>query len=168
MLLTSKTIVGLLMGKKTDLSIMRKAMLALGTMGIPCEIGVSPITCSTKNVTEYARTARDRGIEVIIAGDDMVGSLAKFIAAYTTLPVIHVPLNLKVLKKFDALYFTVPIPYGLSVINVAFNGANEAAFIACSIISIKYPEIGKRLDRQLVSTVPVKISKTLRNKRKER
>ncbi len=95
---------------------------------------------------EYARSARERGIEVLIAGAGMAAHLAGVIAAHTTLPVIGVPLKSGALEGVDALYSTVQMPPGIPVATVAIDGAKNAAYLACSILSIKHPEVARRLE----------------------
>ncbi|MBF0473656.1 MAG: 5-(carboxyamino)imidazole ribonucleotide mutase, partial [Nitrospirae bacterium] len=96
----------------------------------------------------YAKSARERGIEVIIAGAGMAAHLAGAVAAQTTLPVIGVPISSGELKGVDALYSTVQMPAGIPVATVAINGAKNAGFLAAQILSIKYPELINRLDSQ--------------------
>jgi 5-(carboxyamino)imidazole ribonucleotide mutase len=95
---------------------------------------------------DYARTARHRGIEVLIAGAGMAAHLAGVLASHTTLPVIGVPIKSGALDGVDALYSTVQMPQGIPVATVAIDGAKNAAYLACEILSIKYPEIAKRLE----------------------
>jgi 5-(carboxyamino)imidazole ribonucleotide mutase len=99
-----------------------------------------------EKTAEYARTARKRGIEVIIAGAGMAAHLAGAVAAHTTLPVIGVPLKSGALSGVDALYSTVQMPPGVPVATVSIDGAKNASYLACEILSIKYPAIAKRLD----------------------
>jgi len=94
----------------------------------------------------YARTARERGLEVLIAGAGMAAHLAGVLAANTTLPVIGVPLKSGALNGADALYSTVQMPPGIPVATVAIDGAKNAAYLACEILSIKYPEVAKKLE----------------------
>lgn len=82
----------------------------------------------------------------MIAGAGMAAHLAGVVAAYTTLPVIGVPLKSGALNGVDALYSTVQMPPGIPVATVAVDGAKNAAYLACSILSIKHPEIADRLE----------------------
>ncbi len=140
-----KPLVGILMGSKSDLPTMEKAAQALEEVGVTYEMDVSSAHRSPEKTISYARTARERGLEVIIAGAGMAAHLAGFIAANTTLPVIGVPLKSGALSGVDALYSTVQMPQGTPVATVAIDGAKNAAYLALEILSIKYPEIAKRL-----------------------
>ena len=115
-------------------------------MGVPYEMDISSAHRLPDKTAEYAKSARDRGIEVVIAGAGMAAHLAGVIAAHTTLPVIGVPLKSGALNGADALYATVQMPTGIPVATVAIDGAKNAAYLACSILSIKYPEYAKKLD----------------------
>ena len=141
-----KPVVGILMGSDSDLPVMEKAAGVLREMDVPYEIDISSAHRLPDKTAEYARTARDRGIEVIIAGAGMAAHLAGVIAAHTTLPVIGVPLASGALSGVDALYATVQMPPGIPVATVAVDGGKNAAYLACSILSIKYPDIGGRVD----------------------
>ncbi|HWR89931.1 MAG TPA: 5-(carboxyamino)imidazole ribonucleotide mutase [Dissulfurispiraceae bacterium] len=141
-----KPIVGILMGSESDLPVMEKATDVLREMGVPFEIDISSAHRLPDKTAAYARTARERGIEVIIAGAGMAAHLAGVIAAHTTLPVIGVPLKSGALGGVDALYSTVQMPPGIPVATVAIDGAKNAAYLACSILSIKHPEIAAALD----------------------
>ncbi len=143
----SKPLVGIIMGSDSDLPVMEKAGEVLREMGIAFEMDISSAHRLPEKTTEYARTARERGIEVIIAGAGMAAHLAGVIASFTTLPVIGVPLKSGALAGVDALYATVQMPPGIPVATVAIDGAKNAAYLACSILSIKYPAVGARLER---------------------
>lgn len=141
-----KPLVGILMGSDSDLPLMEKAGAVLEEMGIPYEMDISSAHRLPDKTAEYAITARARGLEVIIAGAGMAAHLAGVIAAHTTLPVIGVPLASGALHGVDALYATVQMPPGIPVATVAIDGAKNAAYLACEILSIKYPEVAKSLD----------------------
>ncbi len=140
------SLVGILMGSESDLPVMEEAVRVLKEMEIPYEIDICSAHRLPEKTTEYSKTARKRGIEVIIAGAGMAAHLAGTIAAHTTLPVIGVPLKSGALKGVDALYSTVQMPTGIPVATVSIDGAKNAAYLACEILSIKYPAIAKRLD----------------------
>ncbi len=141
-----RPLVGIIMGSDSDLPVMEKAAEVLREMGVPFEMDISSAHRLPDKTAEYARTARQRGIEVIIAGAGMAAHLAGVIAAHTTLPVIGVPLKAGALNGIDALYSTVQMPPGIPVATVAIDGARNAAYLACSILSIKYPEVAERLE----------------------
>ena len=114
--------------------------------GIPFEIDISSAHRLPEKTAQYAKSARDRGIEVLIAGAGMAAHLAGVLAAHTTLPVIGVPLKSGALDGVDALYSTVQMPPGIPVATVGVDGAKNAAYLACEILSIKYPEVVKKLE----------------------
>jgi 5-(carboxyamino)imidazole ribonucleotide mutase len=141
-----KPLVGILMGSDSDLPVMTKAAEVLKEMGVPYEIDISSAHRLPEKTAAYAKTARGRGIEVLIAGAGMAAHLAGVLAAHTTLPVIGVPLKSGALEGVDALYSTVQMPPGIPVATVGIDGAKNAAFLACEILSIKYPEITRKLE----------------------
>lgn len=141
-----RPLVGILIGSDSDLPVMERAAEVLKDMGVPYEMDISSAHRLPEKTAEYAKTARERGLEVIIAGAGMAAHLAGVIASYTTLPVIGVPLKSGPLDGLDALYSTVQMPQGVPVATVAIDGAKNAAYLACSILSIKYPELADRLE----------------------
>ena len=142
----SKPQVGIIMGSDSDLPVMEKAAEVLKEMGIGYEMEISSAHRLPEKTAEYAKGARGRGIEVVIAGAGMAAHLAGVIASHTTIPVIGVPLKSGALNGLDALYSTVQMPAGIPVATVAIDGAKNAAYLACSILSIKYPEIAVKLE----------------------
>lgn len=141
-----KPLVGILMGSDSDLPIMEKAAEVLKEMGVPYEMEIRSAHRMPEKTAHYAKTARERGIEVLIAGAGMAAHLAGFLAAHTTLPVIGVPIRSGALNGIDALFSTVQMPPGVPVATVGIDGAKNAAYLACEILSIKYPEIEKKLE----------------------
>lgn len=142
----NKPLVGILMGSESDLPVMEKAAEVLKEMGVPFEMDISSAHRLPEKTAEYTKNARQRGVEVLIAGAGMAAHLAGAVAANTTLPVIGVPLKSGALNGVDALYSTVQMPSGIPVATVAIDGAKNAAYLACSILSIKYPEIADKLE----------------------
>jgi 5-(carboxyamino)imidazole ribonucleotide mutase len=141
-----KPLVGILMGSDSDLPVMEKAAEVLKEMGVAYEIDISSAHRLPEKTAHYAKTAKKRGIEVLIAGAGMAAHLAGVLAAHTTLPVIGIPLKSGALNGADALYSTVQMPPGIPVATVGIDGAKNAAYLACEILSIKYPEIAKKLE----------------------
>lgn len=141
-----KPLVGILMGSDSDLPVMEKAAEVFREMGIPYEMDISSAHRLPEKTATYARTARERGLEVLIAGAGMAAHLAGVLAAHTTIPVIGVPLKSGALEGVDALYSTVQMPPGIPVATVGIDGAKNAAYLACEILSIKYPEVVKKLE----------------------
>ena len=142
----TKPLVGILMGSESDLPVMEKAIEVLKEMGIPYEMEISSAHRMPEKTAHYAKTARRRGIEVLIAGAGMAAHLAGVLASHTTLPVIGVPLKSGALNGADALYSTVQMPPGVPVATVGIDGSKNAAYLACEILSIKYPEIVKKIE----------------------
>ena len=141
-----KPLVGVLMGSESDLPVMEKAGEILKEMDISYEMEICSAHRLPEKTTLYAKGARDRGIEVLIAGAGMAAHLAGVLASHTTLPVIGVPLKSGPLDGVDALYSTVQMPPGIPVATVGIDGAKNAAYLACEILSIKYPMIAKKLE----------------------
>jgi len=131
--------VGIIMGSDSDFATMKSCLETLRQYDIPCELRVSSAHRSPEQTAEYARTARDRGIEVIIAAAGMAAHLAGVIAAHTTLPVIGVPIASGSLQGIDALLSTVQMPPGIPVATVGIGsaGAKNAALLALQILSLK-------------------------------
>ena len=142
----TQPLVGILMGSDSDLPVMEKAAEVLKEMGVACEMDIRSAHRLPDRTAEYAKTARQRGIEVLICGAGMAAHLAGVVASHTTLPVIGVPLKSGALNGVDALYSTVMMPPGIPVATVAVDGAKNAAYLACSILSIKRPELAEKLE----------------------
>jgi len=141
-----KPLVGILLGSESDMPVMENASAVLKEMGIPYEMDISSAHRLPEKTANYAKTARERGLEVLIAGAGMAAHLAGVLAAHTTLPVIGVPIKSGALNGVDALYSTVQMPPGVPVATVGVDGAKNAAYLACEILSIKYPEVAKKLE----------------------
>jgi 5-(carboxyamino)imidazole ribonucleotide mutase len=143
----NKPLVGILMGSDSDLPVMEKAAEVLTQLGISWEMDISSAHRMPDKTAEYARTARQRGIEVLICGAGMAAHLAGVVASHTTLPVIGVPLKSGAMTGVDALYATVQMPPGIPVATVAVDGGKNAGYLAASILSIKQPELADRLEQ---------------------
>jgi 5-(carboxyamino)imidazole ribonucleotide mutase len=147
-----KPLVGILMGSDSDLPVMDKAAEVLTQMGVAWEMDISSAHRLPDKTADYARTARERGIEVLICGAGMAAHLAGVVASHTTLPVIGVPLKSGAIGGVDALYSTVQMPPGIPVATVAVDGGKNAAYLACSILSIKRPELAEKLEQFRAAT----------------
>lgn len=137
--------VGIVMGSDSDLEVMQGAAEILGEFGIPFEMAISSAHRSPERTIEYASSAIERGIEVIIVGAGRAAHLAGVIAAHTTLPVIGVPIASGALNGVDALYSTVQMPSGVPVATMAIDGAKNAGILATQILALKYPMLRKKL-----------------------
>jgi phosphoribosylaminoimidazole carboxylase PurE protein len=159
-----KAVVGIIMGSDSDLPVMQEASKVLKQFEIPYEIGVYSAHRSPHRTAEYVRSARDRGLKVIIAGAGSSAHLAGVTAAETTLPVIGVPIDSSPLHGFDSLLATVQMPPGVPVatMGVGKSGATNAAFFAIQILALGNPALTKRLadyKEQLEKTVAEKSKK---------
>lgn len=159
-------LVGILMGSESDVPVMEKAGEVLKEFGVAYEIAISSAHRLPDQTAEYARSARSRGIAVLIAGAGMAAHLAGVVAANTTLPVIGVPLKSGALNGVDALYSTVQMPPGIPVATVAVDGAKNAAYLACAILSVSRKDIADRLEamRERTRTQLLEQSENLRKR----
>lgn len=137
--------VGILMGSDSDLEIMSKAAEMLEEFGIDYEMTVISAHRMPDIFVEYAKTAVDRGIEVIIAGAGGAAHLPGMCAAIFPLPVIGVPIYTKSLGGVDSLYSIVQMPSGIPVATVAINGAANAGILAAKMLSITNMELRMKL-----------------------
>jgi 5-(carboxyamino)imidazole ribonucleotide mutase len=139
----SQPLVGVVMGSKTDAEVIQAAIDVLTSLGIEHEVSVISAHRTPEKAKKYAQTARERGIEVIIAGAGMAAHLPGVLASWTTLPVIGVPMASGELKGVDALYSIVQMPAGIPVACMAIGsvGAKNAAYLAAEILSLKHDKI---------------------------
>ena len=128
--------VSIIMGSTSDLPVMEKAAKLLDEWEIPFELCALSAHRTPAEVEDFARTAKSRGVEVIIAGAGMAAALPGVIAANTTVPVIGVPIKGSVLDGMDAMYAILQMPPGIPVATVAINGAMNAAILAVEIFSV--------------------------------
>ena len=134
-------IVGVVMGSDSDLPQMRAAVEALAEFEVSSEVRVLSAHRTPIETLEYARTAADRGLRVIVAGAGGAAHLAGVLAAVTPLPVIGVPLAATPLAGFDALLSTVQMPAGVPVATVAVGGARNAGLLAVRILGASDPAL---------------------------
>ena len=138
--------VGIVMGSTSDLEVMSAAFTTLEEFGIPYEKRVISAHRAPALLSEWASTAKSRGIDIIIAGAGGAAHLPGVTAAMTTLPVIGVPISGKAFGGLDSLLSMVQMPNGIPVATVAVNGAKNAALLAVSIIALSDKEISEKLD----------------------
>ncbi|MCQ2152109.1 MAG: 5-(carboxyamino)imidazole ribonucleotide mutase [Bacteroidales bacterium] len=138
--------VGIVMGSTSDLDVMSAAFTTLEEFGIPYEKRVISAHRTPSLLSEWASTAKSRGIDIIIAGAGGAAHLPGVTAAMTTLPVIGVPISGKAFGGLDSLLSMVQMPSGIPVATVAVNGAKNAALLAVSIIALSDSEISEKLD----------------------
>lgn len=139
--------VGIIMGSTSDYEVMSGAVDMLTELGIEFEKRVVSAHRTPDLMYEYARTAKNRGISVIIAGAGGAAHLPGMVAAMTTLPVIGVPVKSRALNGLDSLLSIVQMPGGVPVATVAINGAKNAALIAASILALQDNDIAGRLEK---------------------
>ena len=139
--------VGIIMGSTSDYEVMSGAEEMLKSLEIPFEKKVVSAHRTPDLMYEYAKTAKERGISVIIAGAGGAAHLPGMVAAMTTLPVIGVPVKSRALTGLDSLLSIVQMPGGVPVATVAINGAKNAALIAASILALQSEDIARRLEK---------------------
>ncbi|MCX7801003.1 MAG: 5-(carboxyamino)imidazole ribonucleotide mutase [Fimbriimonadales bacterium] len=144
-----KPLVGVIMGSKSDWETMKAACEVLEEFGVPYERRVVSAHRTPDLMADYAKTARSRGLEVIIAGAGGAAHLPGMIASHTTLPVLGVPVQSKALKGLDSLLSIVQMPAGVPVGTLAIGpaGARNAGLLAVSILSTSRPELAEKLER---------------------
>ena len=137
--------VGIVMGSDSDMPVMEKAGTVLDRFEIGFEIEVMSAHRKPARVSEYASSADERGLGVIIAGAGLAAHLPGVVAAHTPLPVIGVPLYQEGLAGADALYSCVQMPPGVPVATVAIGGAKNAGVLAAQILSTGDEDLRRRL-----------------------
>lgn len=142
---TKKTpLVSIIMGSTSDLPVMEKAAKMLDEMEIPFEMNALSAHRTPAEVEHFARTAKERGLKVIIAGAGMAAALPGVIAACTTLPVIGVPIK-GMLDGLDAMLSIIQMPPGIPVATVGVNGAQNAAILALEMLALNDEPLSERL-----------------------
>ena len=141
-----KPTVSIIMGSKSDLPIMEKAMKWLDEHEIPFEVNALSAHRTPDAVELFAKGARQRGIKVIIAGAGMAAALPGVIAASTPLPVIGVPIKGGILDGLDAVFSIMQMPPGIPVATVGVNAAQNAAILAAQIISLADEKVARKID----------------------
>ncbi len=162
-----RPVIGILMGSDSDLPVMTETAKTLRRFGIPFEIEITSAHRSPARTSEYARTAKQRGLKVIIVGAGGAAHLGGIVAAVTTLPVIGVPIPSSTLQGLDALLSTVQMPSGVPVACTAIGkpGAINAGVLAAQIIAISDAQLAQRLveyKEQLARSVAEKNGKVKR------
>ena len=143
----AKALVGLIMGSKSDWETMQHAAQILDALGVPHETKVVSAHRTPDLLFEYASSAEDRGIEVIIAGAGGAAHLPGMAAAKTTLPVLGVPVESKALQGIDSLLSIVQMPAGVPVGTLAIGkaGAINAGLLAASIVALSRADVRERV-----------------------
>lgn len=145
--MTTPPIVGIIMGSDSDLPIMQAAADALNTFNIPFELTIVSAHRTPERMLEYARTARIRGLKVIIAGAGGAAHLPGMVASITSLPVIGVPIkSSNSIDGWDSVLSILQMPTGVPVATVALNGAKNAGLLAAQIIGSSDAKVGNAMD----------------------
>ena len=137
--------VGIVMGSDSDLKVMSSAAAMLEGLGIEYEMRIISAHREPDLLIEWTRTAKDRGIKVMIAGAGMAAALPGMCAALFPLPVIGVPLSGKNLEGMDAVFSIMQMPPGIPVATVAIDGAVNAALLAVQILAVSNEELAGKL-----------------------
>ena len=140
--------VGLIMGGRSDWPTMEHAAQILDELAIPYEVEVVSAHRTPERMFEYARTARDRGLQLIIAGAGGAAHLPGMVSALTTLPVLGVPVESKALKGMDSLLSIVQMPGGVptATFSIGPSGAKNAALFAAQVLSLHDPALAARFE----------------------
>ena len=138
--------VGVLMGSTSDWGVMSGACAIFEQFGVEYEKKVLSAHRTPEALEAYVRDARERGFAAIIAGAGGAAHLAGVVAAFTTLPVIGVPIKSRSLEGLDSLLPMVQMPSGIPVATVGFDGAKNAALLAVAIMAVTDPELKTKLD----------------------
>lgn len=141
----SQPLVSIVMGSDSDLPIMGEAAAVLEELEIPYEIAIASAHRTPAETQELAAGAAARGIRVIIAGAGGAAHLPGIIAAYTTLPVIGVPIRTRTLNGVDSLYSIVQMPSGVPVAAMAINGAKNAGIFAAQVLALENHQIAQNI-----------------------
>lgn len=141
-----RPVIGILMGSDSDLPIMAKAAEFLDGIGIEYELTVISAHRTPDKFLDYMKSAKERGLKVIIGGAGGAAHLPGMAAALTVLPVIGVPIETKALGGVDSLYSIVQMPSGIPVATVAINGATNAAILAAKILAISDEKVADKLN----------------------
>lgn len=137
--------VAVLMGSKSDFSVVKPAVKVLKDFGAEVEVRVISAHRTPDEAHEFASSARSRGVEVIICAAGKAAHLGGVVAAYTTLPVIGLPVKTDMMGGLDSLLSIVQMPSGIPVATVGVNGGENAGLLALQILGVKYPEIAEKL-----------------------
>ena len=141
-------LVGIIMGSSSDLPVMQEAATYLEKFEIPFEITVVSAHRTPERMVDYAKTARSRGLKVIIAGAGGAAHLPGMVASLTTLPVIGVPVkSSNSIDGWDSILSILQMPSGVPVATVALNAAANAGILAAQILGTQFPDIASALEK---------------------
>ena len=144
------SVVAIVMGSKSDYEVVSKAKLILSEFGVESDVMIMSAHRTPDLVTEFSRSAKEKGYKIIIAAAGKAAHLAGFIAANTILPVIGFPMKSSTLDGMDSLLSTVQMPTGIPVATVAINGAENAALLALEILALSDAGLAKEMEEYRV------------------
>lgn len=148
-----------IMGSMSDFPVLEKTIDTLRAFDISVEAHVMSAHRTPDEAHAFASSAKDNGVDVIIAAAGKAAHLAGVIAAYTVLPVIGLPIKSSTMDGLDSLLSTVQMPPGIPVATVAINGGENAALLAVQIMSLKYNALSEKL-REYKKTMADKVRKS--------
>lgn len=151
--------VGIIMGSDSDLPTMQGAIAICEQFGVACEVAIVSAHRTPDRMVDYAKTAHDRGLKVIIAGAGGAAHLPGMVAALTPLPVIGVPVPSRHLQGVDSLYSIVQMPAGIPVATVAIGNATNAGLLAIQILASHQPDLLKQVQDYRQSLTEMVMSK---------
>lgn len=144
--MTNNALVGIIMGSKSDLAVMREAATVLEEFGIAYEMDIVSAHRTPEKMMDYGKSAHERGLKVIIAGAGGAAHLPGMVASVTPLPVIGVPVkSSNSIDGWDSVLSILQMPAGVPVATVALNGAKNAGLLAVQIIASSDPEMLKKM-----------------------
>lgn len=144
------SVVAIVMGSKSDYEVVSKAKLILSEFGVESDVMIMSAHRTPDLVTEFSRSAKEKGYKIIIAAAGKAAHLAGFIAANTILPVIGLPMKSSTLDGMDSLLSTVQMPTGIPVATVAINGTENAALLALEILALSDAGLAKEMEEYRV------------------
>ncbi len=144
--MVNKPLIGIIMGSDSDFPIMERAVEVCKEFGVEHEVHIVSAHRTPARMKEYAESAAKRGLKVIIAGAGGAAHLPGMTAAFTSLPVIGVPVQTKILKGLDSLLSVVQMPAGVPVATVAIDGAKNAGLLAIQILGAFDKKLQKKMD----------------------
>ena len=137
----AQPLIGIIMGSDSDLPTMQAAIAVCKEFEVPCEVEIVSAHRTPERMVEYAKTAHERGLKVIIAGAGGAAHLPGMVAALTPLPVVGVPVSSRPLQGVDSLYSIVQMPAGIPVATVAIGNATNAGLLAVQILAADRPDL---------------------------
>ncbi len=145
--MAKKPLIGIIMGSDSDYPVMEKAVEVCKEFNVEYEVHIVSAHRTPARMKKYAESAVKRGLKVIIAGAGGAAHLPGMTAAFTSLPVIGVPVQTKIMKGLDSLLSIVQMPSGVPVATVAIDGAKNAALLAIQILAVSDPDLAKKLSQ---------------------